>query len=61
MSYGIGQPVTRTEDPRFLTGRSTFVDDITLSGQAHAVVVYSTVPTPTSKPSTQLGPKHRPA
>ena len=43
MSFGIGQPVTRTEDPRFLTGRGTFVDDITLAGQAHAVVVYSTV------------------
>ena len=43
MSFGMGQPVTRTEDPRFLTGRARFVDDITLTGQAHMVVVYATV------------------
>ena len=34
MSFGIGQPVRRTEDPRFLTGSGVFVDDIDLPGQA---------------------------
>ncbi len=43
MSFGIGQPVPRTEDPRFLTGRGTYVDDITLPHMSHAAVVYSTV------------------
>jgi carbon-monoxide dehydrogenase large subunit len=40
-SYGIGQPVRRVEDARFLTGRGRFVDDITLPHQAHAVIVLS--------------------
>ena len=43
MSFGIGQPVPRTEDPRFLTGRGTYVDDMTLPLMAHAAVVYATV------------------
>jgi carbon-monoxide dehydrogenase large subunit len=38
---GIGQPVSRKEDPRFLTGRGRFVDDIHLPGEAHAVVLRS--------------------
>ena len=28
MKFGIGQPVARKEDPRFLTGRGRYVDDI---------------------------------
>ncbi|MFZ5789825.1 MAG: hypothetical protein ACOY3L_03915 [Pseudomonadota bacterium] len=28
--FGIGRPVRRTEDPRFLTGRGRYADDITL-------------------------------
>ncbi len=40
-SFGIGQPVRRVEDVRFLTGRGRFVDDIELPHQAHAVVVLS--------------------
>ena len=40
-SYGIGQPVRRVEDARFLTGRGHFVDDLELPHQAHAVVVLS--------------------
>ena len=40
-SYGIGQPVRRVEDARFLTGRGRFVDDLELPHQAHAVVVLS--------------------
>ncbi len=40
-SYGIGQPVRRVEDARFITGRGRFVDDIRLDRQCHAVVVLS--------------------
>jgi aerobic carbon-monoxide dehydrogenase large subunit len=40
--FGIGQPVRRTEDPRFITGRGRYVDDIALPHMAHAVMVYST-------------------
>ena len=39
--FGIGQPVRRVEDQRFITGRGRFVDDIGLARQCHAVVVYS--------------------
>jgi aerobic carbon-monoxide dehydrogenase large subunit len=42
MRFGIGQPVTRKEDPRFLTGRGRYVADIDLARQAHAVFIYST-------------------
>ena len=41
MQFGIGQPVTRKEDVRFLTGRGRYVADIDLARQAHAVFVYS--------------------
>ena len=43
MSFGIGQPVPRTEDPRLLTGRGSFVDNLNLPNQCHAAVVFSTV------------------
>ena len=39
--FGIGQPVSRKEDPRFLMGRGRFVDDISLPGQTYAVVLRS--------------------
>jgi len=39
--FGIGQPVPRLEDPRFITGRGRFVDDIQLPRQCHGVVVMS--------------------
>ena len=41
IKFGIGQPVTRLEDPRFITGRGRFVDDIDLPMQCHGVVVMS--------------------
>jgi carbon-monoxide dehydrogenase large subunit len=41
MRFGIGQPVARKEDPRFLMGRGRYVADIDLARQAHAVFVYS--------------------
>ena len=40
-SYGIGQPVRRVEDTRFLTGRGRYVDDIELAHQTHACIVQS--------------------
>ncbi len=39
--YGIGQSVSRFEDPRLLRGQGRFVDDINLPGQAYAVVLRS--------------------
>jgi carbon-monoxide dehydrogenase large subunit len=41
MRFGIGQPVPRKEDPRFLTGRGRYVADIDLVRQVHAVFVFS--------------------
>lgn len=41
MKYGLGQPVTRKEDARLVTGKGRYVDDIRLDGQAHAHIVYS--------------------
>ena len=38
---GIGQPLRRKEDPRFLTGRSAFTDDFKLPGQVYAYVLRS--------------------
>ena len=40
MSYK-GQPMKRVEDPEFVTGQGCFVDDISLSGMLHAVVLRS--------------------
>ncbi|MBW8268654.1 xanthine dehydrogenase family protein molybdopterin-binding subunit [Caldovatus aquaticus] len=39
--FGIGQPVRRKEDVRFLTGRGTYTDDINRPGQAHAAILRS--------------------
>jgi aerobic carbon-monoxide dehydrogenase large subunit len=39
--YGIGQSVSRFEDPRLLRGHGRFLDDLTLPGQAYAYVVRS--------------------
>ena len=44
MKFGMGQSVPRTEDPRFLTGRGTYIDDINLPHMAHAALVYAQVP-----------------
>ena len=41
MRFGIGQPVSRKEDGRFLTGQRQYVADIELAHQAYAVLVYS--------------------
>ncbi len=39
--YGIGQPVSRFEDPRLLRGRGRYIDDVNLAGQARAVFLRS--------------------
>ncbi|MBV9587053.1 MAG: xanthine dehydrogenase family protein molybdopterin-binding subunit [Alphaproteobacteria bacterium] len=39
--FGIGQPVKRREDQRFLTGHATFTDDIDLPGEAYGHVLRS--------------------
>ena len=41
MKFGIGQSVPRTEDPRFLTGRGRYVDDLKLPGAVHGHVLLS--------------------
>src|SRR5215470_7991864 len=38
---GIGKPVRRREDARFLTGAGNYADDVSLPGQAYAFVVRS--------------------
>ncbi len=43
-TFGIGQPVRRVEDRRFLTGRARYVDDVNLPRQAHGAVVLSPYP-----------------
>src|SRR3954447_12003924 len=43
MKFGIGQPVARTEDPVLVRGAGCYTDDVTLAGQAHAVIVRSRI------------------
>src|SRR5947207_2807942 len=39
--FGVGQPVRRVEDRRFLTGRGRYLDDIVRPREAHAVMLRS--------------------
>jgi aerobic carbon-monoxide dehydrogenase large subunit len=39
--FGIGQSVPRSEDPMLLRGRGRYTDDVSLPGQAYAVMVRS--------------------
>ena len=39
--FGIGQAVTREEDPRLLVGHGRYVNDHNLPGQAHAYLLRS--------------------
>ncbi|HSD34273.1 MAG TPA: xanthine dehydrogenase family protein molybdopterin-binding subunit [Alphaproteobacteria bacterium] len=41
VQQGIGAPVRRKEDRRYLTGRGTYTDDISRPGQLHAVILRS--------------------
>src|ERR1700728_4905582 len=39
--FGIGQAVSRFEDPRLLRGGGRFIDDVNIPGQAYAVLLRS--------------------
>jgi carbon-monoxide dehydrogenase large subunit len=39
--YGVGQPVSRFEDPRLLRGEGRYINDLTLPGMAHIAYVRS--------------------
>jgi carbon-monoxide dehydrogenase large subunit len=41
MKFGIGQPVPRKEDPKFLMGQGRYVDDIEMKNMAYAYVLRS--------------------
>ena len=41
MQFGVGQPVPRTEDPKFLMGQGQYVDDINLQDQLYGYVLRS--------------------
>src|ERR1700761_4567344 len=43
VKFGVGQPVSRTEDPTLLRGQGRYTDDINLPGQAYAVMVRSRI------------------
>ena len=62
--FGIGQPVLRTEDPVLVRGEGRFTDDVSVAGQAYAVIVRSrhahgiirrSTPTPPRKMQGVLG------
>jgi carbon-monoxide dehydrogenase large subunit len=37
----LGAPVKRTEDPRFITGKGRYLDDISLTGMTHMAILRS--------------------
>src|SRR5262245_30407628 len=37
----VGQPLKRTEDPKLITGRGQYVEDLTLPGLAHLIFLRS--------------------
>lgn len=41
MKFGIGQPVRRTEDNRFITGRGQYTEDLHFEGEAHVAFLRS--------------------
>jgi carbon-monoxide dehydrogenase large subunit len=41
LKFGVGQPVHRKEDPRLVSGRGRYADDVSLTGQAYARMVRS--------------------
>jgi carbon-monoxide dehydrogenase large subunit len=43
VKFGVGQSVSRTEDPTLLRGQGRYTDDINLPGQAYGVMVRSKV------------------
>ena len=60
--FGIGQPVRRVEDQRFLTGQGRYVDDIVLPGMCHGVQrAVAARPRQDQAASTSPRPRPRPA
>ena len=43
MAASVGQPITRKEDLRFITGQGRYTDDVVLTDQAYAVFVRSPI------------------
>jgi aerobic carbon-monoxide dehydrogenase large subunit len=43
VKFGVGQSVTRKEDPKLLRGEGRYTDDVNVEGQAYAVMVRSPV------------------
>lgn len=43
MKFGIGQSVTRSEDPRFITGNGRYTDDINIPDQSFAYILRSPI------------------
>ncbi|HXE15824.1 MAG TPA: xanthine dehydrogenase family protein molybdopterin-binding subunit [Stellaceae bacterium] len=41
MKFGVGQPVSRNEDPMLLKGQGRYTDDVNIAGQAYCVPVRS--------------------
>lgn len=41
VKFGVGQPMTRVEDDRLITGQGRYADDVRMDGQAYAVLVRS--------------------
>ncbi len=41
MTASVGTSMRRKEDPRMITGRGRYTEDITLPGMLHAIVVRS--------------------
>src|SRR5690242_20098492 len=41
VSGPVGAAIKRKEDPRFITGRGSYLDDVKLPGMAHAAVLRS--------------------
>ncbi|HEY4980658.1 MAG TPA: xanthine dehydrogenase family protein molybdopterin-binding subunit [Pseudolabrys sp.] len=41
--FGVGQPVRRSEDPKLVRGEGRYTGDISLTGQAYAVMVRSSI------------------
>ena len=37
----LGQPIKRTEDPRFITGKGRYIDDIKLQSMTHMAILRS--------------------
>ena len=56
-----GSPQKRKEDPRLITGRSAYVDDVMLPGLLYAAMVRARTRTPASARSTPTPPRPRPA